>query len=90
MLGEITGALQLLKRQKLMNLISRDKIKTELGKQLYDRLKNEVWNDEGFLVGIFVRLKGDEKKRELIKYLDEGVTDSDGITDKSLEIAYGK
>lgn len=90
MLGEITGALQLLKRQKLMNLISRDKIKTELGKQLYDRLKNEVWNDEEFLVGIFVRLKGDEKKRELIKYLDEGVTDSDDITDKSLEIAYGK
>ncbi len=90
MSGEITGALQLLKRQKLMNLISRDKIKTELGKQLYDRLKNEVWNDEEFLVGIFVRLKGDEKKRELIKYLDEGVTDSDDITDKSLEIAYGK
>lgn len=90
MLGEITGSLQLLKRQKLMNLISRDKIKTELGKQLYDRLKNEVWNDEEFLVGIFVRLKGDEKKRELIKYLDEGVTDSDDITDKSLEIAYGK
>ena len=90
MLGEITGALQLLKRQKLMNLISRDKIKTELGKQLYDRLKNEVWNDEEFLVGIFVRLKKNEKKRELIKYLDEGVTDSDDITDKSLEIAYGK
>lgn len=71
-----------------MSLISRDKVKTELGKILYDRLE-KIWDDEDFLLGIFVSVRGDEKKMELLKYLDTGETDTDKIIAKSLDIAYG-
>ena len=71
-----------------MSLISRDKVKTELGKILYDRLE-KIWDDKDFLLGIFVSVRGDEKKMELLKYLDTGETDTDKIIAKSLDIAYG-
>ena len=72
-----------------MSLISRDKVKTELGKQLYDRLQ-AIWDDEEWLLGMFLDLRGDDRKKKFIKYLDEGETDTDRLTYIALDIADGK
>ena len=50
-------------------MIDRSKFKTELGRVLYDRLK-DIWDNTDFIVGVLVSVKGDEKKKKLIRYLD--------------------
>lgn len=68
--------------------IKREDVPTETGKKLFDLLYAS-WDDPEFLRAVLGRLKGDAKKQEMIDVIEAGMTDSDDITDKSLEIAYG-
>nr|DAJ86664.1 MAG TPA: hypothetical protein [Caudoviricetes sp.] len=70
-------------------MIDRSKFKTELGRVLYDRLKN-IWDDADFIGGVLVSVKGDEKKKKLMRYLDAGETDTDRILELAAEINKGK
>ncbi len=70
-------------------MIDRSKFKTELGKQLYDRLK-AIWDNEHWILGVLVSVKGDEKKKKIMKYLDKGITDTDQILEIALDIEDGK
>lgn len=69
--------------------IKREDVPTEIGKKLFDMLYAS-WDDPEFLRGVLGRLKGDAQKQKMIDAIEAGMTDSDDITDKSLEIAYGK
>ena len=62
-------------------LINREKFKTELGKQLYDRLI-KISDDTNFILSVLVDVQGDERKKEFIEYLDKNdINDADEILD---------
>ena len=63
------------------NMINREKFKTELGKQLYDRLI-KISDDTNFILSVLVDVQGDERKKEFIEYLDKNdINDADEILD---------
>ena len=70
-------------------IIDRNKFQSETGRRLYDKLK-EIWDDHDFIRGILVWVKGDEKRKKLLKYLDEGETDTDRINELADDIRDGK
>lgn len=70
-------------------IIDRNKFQSETGRRLYDKLK-EIWDDHDFILGILVWVKGDEKRKKLLKYLDEGETDTDRINELADDIRDGK
>ena len=50
--------------------VYRDKMCTELGKYLYDQLI-KISDDNNFLLGVLLLVKGDEKKKKLLKIMSE-------------------
>jgi hypothetical protein len=61
--------------------IDRNRFKTELGKQVFDRLV-KIKADDNFIYGILCEIMGDEKKKEFLNYLDKTKeTDPDVIED---------
>lgn len=70
-------------------IIDRNKFQSETGRRLHDKLK-EIWDDPDFILGILVWVKGDEKRKKLLKYLDEGETDTDRIHELADDIRDGK
>lgn len=69
--------------------IKREEIPTETGKKLYDLLK-DIWDDQEFIFGTLLELKGDEKKQKLIDFIEkEKVTSSDIVISASMDIADG-
>lgn len=77
-------------RKALMTfIIDRNKFQSETGRRLHDKLK-EIWDDPDFILGILVWVKGDEKRKKLLKYLDEGETDTDRIHELADDIRDGK
>ena len=61
--------------------IDRNKFKTELGKEVFDRLV-KIYPDDNFIYGVLCEVMGDEKKKEFLKYLDKtGETNPDIIED---------
>ena len=72
-----------------MTLISREKIPTDTGKKLYDLLKN-IWDDEEFIYGVLVDLRGDENKQKMIDAIEkDGLNDISTINLLSLDIRDG-
>ncbi len=71
-----------------MSLIDRDKIKTETGKKLYDKLI-ALWDNDDFIGGVLAHLKGDEKKQKMIDALEGGLKDRSDIVLLSIDIADG-
>ncbi len=69
-------------------IIDRNKFQSGTGRRLYDKLK-EIWDDSDFILGILVCVKGDEDREKLLKYLDEGETDTDRINELADDIADG-
>ena len=59
-------------------IVERDKFKTEAGKQLYDLLV-KISDDNSFLYDILYQVRGDEKKNQLIKYLEEDKRTEDDV-----------
>lgn len=51
-------------------LIDRTKFKTELGKKTYDKLVS-ISNDTNFLISILYEVKGDERKKDLLDWLEQ-------------------
>lgn len=51
-------------------IVERNNFKTELGRKLYDLLV-KISDDNSFLYDVFYCVKGDEKKKQLMKYLEE-------------------
>lgn len=43
--------------------ITKERIGTELGKQLYDKLI-DILKDDNFIISVFFDVQGDERKRE--------------------------
>ena len=61
--------------------IDRNKFKTELGKEVFDRLV-KIYPDDNFIYGVLCEVMSDEKKKEFLKYLDKtGETNPDVIED---------
>lgn len=58
--------------------INREKFKTELGKITYDKLLS-ISKDTNFLISVLIDVKGDEKKRDLLEWLEihPNATDED-------------
>lgn len=73
-----------------MNItIDRDKFKTETGKKLYDMLK-DIWDNPEFILGVLLDVKGDKKKKKLIKFIENGVNDTDEIIRLAMAIDDGE
>lgn len=69
--------------------IDRTKFKTETGRKLFDLLKN-IWDDEDFIVGTLLEVKGDEKRQKLINFIEEeNITDDEIIVLAAGDIADG-
>ena len=51
-------------------IIKREKFKTELGRNLYDRLVN-ILDDDDFILAVLVETQGDKKKIEFLELLDK-------------------
>lgn len=61
--------------------ITRERIGTELGKLVYDRLIN-ILKDDNFILYVFYDLAGDERKKDLLNWLDKHKTaDADDVLD---------
>ncbi len=58
---------------------SRENIKTETGRKLYDLLK-DILDDHAFLYGILYDLKTEDKMLKMIELLENGLTDTNEIT----------
>lgn len=58
--------------------ITRDRIGTKLGKLVYDKLI-KILKDDEFILSVFVDIKGDERKQDLLNWLDNNpnATDDD-------------
>ncbi len=50
--------------------IDRNKFKTELGKLTYDRLL-KISDDTEFLLSVLIDIRGDERKQDLLDWLDK-------------------
>ncbi len=50
-------------------MIDKNKFKTDKGKKLFELLKN-ISNDEDFIIGVLLDVKGDEKKEKLISAIE--------------------
>lgn len=62
-------------------IVKREKFKTDLGRQLYDRLVN-ILDDDDFILAVLVETQGDEKKKEFLNMLDKtGMNTADEILD---------
>lgn len=51
-------------------IIDREKFKTELGRIIYDKLVS-ISNDQNFLISVLYEIKGDERKKDLLDWLDK-------------------
>ena len=61
--------------------ITRERIGTELGKLVYDRLIN-ILKDDNFILYVFYDIPGDERKKDLLSWLDKHKSaDADDILD---------
>ena len=69
-------------------IIDREKFKSEIGKTLYDKLK-EIYDEPHFLFCVISRLVGDEQKQKLLDVINDGITDDEQITLYSLAINKG-
>ena len=67
-------------------LINEKNFKTQIGKKLLNMLQ-KVWNNEDFIIGVMNNVRGDEKRKQLIDFIEADNTDSDDITLESLAIA---
>ena len=58
--------------------IKRDKFKTEYGKKIYDKLV-AISNDNNFLISVLFDIQGDERKKDLLNWLEKNpnATDED-------------
>jgi hypothetical protein len=56
--------------------INRDKFKTEIGKQTYDRLL-KISKDTEFLLAVLIDIQGDERKQDLLNWLDNNLNATD-------------
>jgi len=63
--------------------IDRNKFKTDTGKKLYDMLKN-LNIDDNFIISIMNNALGDKKRKQIIKYIEQGITEDCRL----LEIAF--
>lgn len=62
-------------------LIKREKFKTEMGKKLYDRLR-QISDDVNFILAVLVDVQGDERKKKFMDLLDKtGMNTVDEILD---------
>lgn len=62
-------------------LIKREKFKTEMGKKLYDRLR-QISDDVNFILAVQVDVQGDERKKKFMDLLDKtGMNTVDEILD---------
>lgn len=62
-------------------IVKREKFKTDLGRQLYDRLVN-ILDDDDFILAVLVETQGDKKKKEFLELLDKtGMNTADEILD---------
>ena len=62
-------------------IVNREKFKTELGRQLYDRLVS-ILDDDDFILAVLVETQGDEKKKAFLDMLDKtGMNTADEILD---------
>lgn len=68
--------------------VERHKFKTEAGRKLYDLLI-KVSDDNLFLADIFSMVKGDDRKLQLIKYLEEGERTTDSVHEIAERIELG-
>lgn len=68
--------------------LNREQVKTEIGQKLYDLLR-KCWNDDEFIAGVLLDVKSDEKKQQLIRAIENGMTDSDEINEYALDIRDG-
>ncbi len=61
--------------------ITKERIGTPLGKQLYDKLI-EILKDDNFIISVFYDVQGDERKKDLLKWLENNKSASaDDILD---------
>lgn len=51
-------------------IIDREKFKTELGRIIYDKLRS-ISQDQNFLISVLYEIKGDERKKDLVDWLDK-------------------
>lgn len=51
-------------------IIDRNKFQTELGKITYDELI-KISDDSNFLISILIAVKGDERKKDLLDWLEK-------------------
>lgn len=49
--------------------ITKDRIGTELGKKLYDKLI-EIMKDDNFILSVFFDVQGNERKKDLLNWLE--------------------
>lgn len=69
-------------------LIHREKIKTETGRRYYDILQKLFWDEEYLVVGLFTRLRSDEKRQKMIDFIESGHTDAVDVIEQSRIIAH--
>ena len=50
--------------------ITRDRIGTDLGKLIYDRLI-KIKKEDNFILYVFYDIQGDERKQDLLNWLDK-------------------
>ena len=51
-------------------IVYKEKMATELGKYLYDQLV-KISDNNDFLLGVLLLVKGDERKKKLLKIMSE-------------------
>lgn len=58
--------------------ITRERIGTELGKLVYDKLIN-ILKEDNFILSVFFDIPGDERKKDLLNWLEKNpnATDED-------------
>lgn len=58
--------------------ITRERIGTQLGKLVYDKLIN-ILKDDNFILSVFFDIQGDERKKDLLNWLEKNpnATDED-------------
>lgn len=70
-------------------ILDRTKFKTEIGRKLYDLLKN-IWDNDDFIIGVMAEVKGDEKRQKLINWIEKnGITDDELIVLLAGDISNG-
>lgn len=61
--------------------ITRNRIGTELGKLVYDKLI-KISKEDNFILYVFYDIQGDERKKDLLNWLDKNpLADADDVLD---------